>query len=464
MKSLFICLYGEACDIWSIGITAIELAELQPPMFDLHPMTALVNMTKRNYSPPKLEKDSKHWSSGFHSFLKKLFVINPRQRPTADEMLRHPFVNQASLGVKQGQDMLKSAKSANKGKTGLIIQSEEDEDEEDFCEVNRGFTAKEIQSASGDRMNGDLMEEVESGLKLGGIELGGNNSGGNNRPNNNAPTVIPANRHKPSQNSDTVKNRQSDQIRTNNNITNQNGNDQNNQTHSNNQDSSNHTSQYSQNTQYAPSSSTQNSPNLSNPNSSSFVPASRPTMREKLPSDGRPPARPDTLPKNLTDQITQSNRKTSGVPMIPQTKRMEAGLSQIFKSCPLSIHCAVTWNKKEGGILNTSGDSTLMNEKSMNESMKSRNSMDRSNYSDSETDNTSTLQATYNNNQSSSTASFSAQPTTKNSTSVNNLTNSDKLNSQIRTDSSSNLQSPVNPQSFVPNAHKDYLLCNVYSK
>lgn len=30
--------YNQLCDIWAVGITAIELAELQPPMFDLHPM------------------------------------------------------------------------------------------------------------------------------------------------------------------------------------------------------------------------------------------------------------------------------------------------------------------------------------------------------------------------------------------------------------------------------------------
>jgi len=30
--------YNQQCDIWAVGITAIEFAELQPPMFDLHPM------------------------------------------------------------------------------------------------------------------------------------------------------------------------------------------------------------------------------------------------------------------------------------------------------------------------------------------------------------------------------------------------------------------------------------------
>ena len=30
--------YNQLCDIWAVGITSIELAELQPPMFELHPM------------------------------------------------------------------------------------------------------------------------------------------------------------------------------------------------------------------------------------------------------------------------------------------------------------------------------------------------------------------------------------------------------------------------------------------
>lgn len=39
--------YNQLCDLWAVGITAIELAELQPPMFDLHPMRALFLMTKK---------------------------------------------------------------------------------------------------------------------------------------------------------------------------------------------------------------------------------------------------------------------------------------------------------------------------------------------------------------------------------------------------------------------------------
>lgn len=57
--------YNHLCDIWAVGITAIELAELQPPMFDLHPMRALFLMSKSGYKPPTL-KDKDKWSSDFH--------------------------------------------------------------------------------------------------------------------------------------------------------------------------------------------------------------------------------------------------------------------------------------------------------------------------------------------------------------------------------------------------------------
>nr|XP_023693586.1 mitogen-activated protein kinase kinase kinase kinase 5-like [Paramormyrops kingsleyae] len=78
--------YNHLCDIWAVGITAIELAELQPPMFDLHPMRALMLMSKSNFQPPKL-KDRTKWSAGFHSFVKMSLNKNPRKRPTAERLL-----------------------------------------------------------------------------------------------------------------------------------------------------------------------------------------------------------------------------------------------------------------------------------------------------------------------------------------------------------------------------------------
>ncbi|KAK6316681.1 hypothetical protein J4Q44_G00120810 [Coregonus suidteri] len=85
--------YNQLCDIWAVGITAIELAELQPPMFDMHPMRALMVMSKGSFQPPKL-KDKTKWSADFHSFVKISLTKNPRKRPTAEKLLQHPFVSQ----------------------------------------------------------------------------------------------------------------------------------------------------------------------------------------------------------------------------------------------------------------------------------------------------------------------------------------------------------------------------------
>ncbi|KAL3315078.1 Mitogen-activated protein kinase kinase kinase kinase 3 [Cichlidogyrus casuarinus] len=79
--------YDEKCDIWAVGITAIEYAELQPPMFDLHPMKALRILGGKNYKSPVL-KNKQNWSSRFHSFLKLSLTKNEKRRPSAQTLLK----------------------------------------------------------------------------------------------------------------------------------------------------------------------------------------------------------------------------------------------------------------------------------------------------------------------------------------------------------------------------------------
>ncbi|GFS71612.1 hypothetical protein NPIL_620412 [Nephila pilipes] len=83
--------YNQQCDIWAVGITAIELAELQPPMFDLHPMRALFLMSKSGFKPPTLS-DKVKWTPVFHHFVKVALTKNPKKRPTAERLLQHPFL------------------------------------------------------------------------------------------------------------------------------------------------------------------------------------------------------------------------------------------------------------------------------------------------------------------------------------------------------------------------------------
>uniref|UniRef100_A0A6I8NB42 Mitogen-activated protein kinase kinase kinase kinase n=1 Tax=Ornithorhynchus anatinus TaxID=9258 RepID=A0A6I8NB42_ORNAN len=97
--------YNQLCDIWAVGITAIELGELQPPMFDLHPMRALFLMTKSNFQPPKLKEKTK-WSSTFHNFVKIALTKNPKKRPTAERLLTHNFVGQPGLSKALAVELL----------------------------------------------------------------------------------------------------------------------------------------------------------------------------------------------------------------------------------------------------------------------------------------------------------------------------------------------------------------------
>ncbi|KAG7470769.1 hypothetical protein MATL_G00117300 [Megalops atlanticus] len=116
--------YNELCDVWSVGITAIELAELQPPMFDVHPLRVLFLMSKSGYQPPKL-KDKAKWSSLFHNFIKMMLIRNPKKRPSASKMLTHTFVTQYHLNQSLTLDLLEQLRHPEKLKG--CLQYEEDD-------------------------------------------------------------------------------------------------------------------------------------------------------------------------------------------------------------------------------------------------------------------------------------------------------------------------------------------------
>eukprot|EP01104_Vermistella_antarctica_P020750 TRINITY_DN9020_c0_g1_i1.p1 TRINITY_DN9020_c0_g1~~TRINITY_DN9020_c0_g1_i1.p1 ORF type:complete len:587 (+),score=161.72 TRINITY_DN9020_c0_g1_i1:469-2229(+) len=81
--------YNTKADIWSLGITAIEMAEIVPPRSNIHPMRVLF-MIPRD-PPPKLV-DRKAWSSKFHDFVAACLTKDARVRPNANQLLTHPFV------------------------------------------------------------------------------------------------------------------------------------------------------------------------------------------------------------------------------------------------------------------------------------------------------------------------------------------------------------------------------------
>ncbi len=84
-------MYDTKADIWSMGITAIEMAELAPPNSSIHPMRVLFKIL-RDPSPKLSEKNGSQWSSNFRDFVTKCCNKNPAQRYSAAEILNHPFV------------------------------------------------------------------------------------------------------------------------------------------------------------------------------------------------------------------------------------------------------------------------------------------------------------------------------------------------------------------------------------
>ncbi|XP_076241263.1 sterile20-like kinase isoform X3 [Calliopsis andreniformis] len=94
--------YDFKVDIWSLGITLIEFAQMEPPNHEMSPMRVLLKIQKND--PPKLDQPGK-WSKDFNDFIAKALIKDPTSRPTADELLKHPFINR-NLDSKPIRDLL----------------------------------------------------------------------------------------------------------------------------------------------------------------------------------------------------------------------------------------------------------------------------------------------------------------------------------------------------------------------
>ena len=120
--------YTCKADIWSLGITAIEIAEKNPPLADIHPMRALQLIPKSDIGLAK----PKTWSKTFADFVSVCLTKNPDKRPSAKDLLNHPFLLKAKDLPRQllMKDLIaKSRIAREKKKQGKEYDEDEEESE-----------------------------------------------------------------------------------------------------------------------------------------------------------------------------------------------------------------------------------------------------------------------------------------------------------------------------------------------
>uniref|UniRef100_A0A673KR43 non-specific serine/threonine protein kinase n=1 Tax=Sinocyclocheilus rhinocerous TaxID=307959 RepID=A0A673KR43_9TELE len=129
--------YDYRSDVWSLGITALEMAEGAPPLCDMHPMRALF-LIPRN-PPPKLK--SKKWSKKFQTFVDGCLVKNYLHRPSTETLLRHSFIkdlpNERQVRITL-KDHLDRTRKRRREKEGTEYEYSGSEDEEDAMNEDEG--------------------------------------------------------------------------------------------------------------------------------------------------------------------------------------------------------------------------------------------------------------------------------------------------------------------------------------
>uniref|UniRef100_A0A671FGT2 non-specific serine/threonine protein kinase n=1 Tax=Rhinolophus ferrumequinum TaxID=59479 RepID=A0A671FGT2_RHIFE len=153
--------YNCVADIWSLGITSIEMAEGKPPYADIHPMRAIFMIPT---NPPPTFRKPELWSDDFTDFVKKCLVKNPEQRATATQLLQdedeldsHTMVKTSSESVgtmratstmsEGAQTMIEHNSTMLESDLGTMVINSEDEEEEDGT-MKRNATSPQVQRPS----------------------------------------------------------------------------------------------------------------------------------------------------------------------------------------------------------------------------------------------------------------------------------------------------------------------------
>jgi len=155
--------YDVKADIWSLGITAIEMAEGKPPYSNIHPMRAIFMIPSR--PPPKFTEPDK-WTADFNDFIAKCLSKNPEQRPSASDIIKHAYITKAKTSsillplVDEADEIVK--KIGREEAMGLVNQS----DSEEESTGNNSGTSKKKEGDDG--FSTIVVQEEQSGtMKVG---------------------------------------------------------------------------------------------------------------------------------------------------------------------------------------------------------------------------------------------------------------------------------------------------------
>ncbi|PIO40747.1 hypothetical protein AB205_0017430, partial [Aquarana catesbeiana] len=132
--------YDFKADVWSLGVTLIEMAQIEPPHHELNPMRVLLKIAKSE--PPTLAQPSR-WSRDFNDFLRKCLEKNVDNRWTPAQLLQHPFVSVVHSN-KPVRELIAEAKAE------VLEELEEAKDEEEDDEAETSLPVRDSKRASSD--------------------------------------------------------------------------------------------------------------------------------------------------------------------------------------------------------------------------------------------------------------------------------------------------------------------------
>jgi serine/threonine kinase 3 len=121
--------YDGRADIWSLGITIIEMCEGQPPHYNVHPMRAIFMIPMK---PPPTLKNASQWPPHMEDFVTKCLKKNPDERATSAELIEHAWIKDDVEEIRQHgfSPVLKSFFDANIEAVVRMRNGEDDPEEE----------------------------------------------------------------------------------------------------------------------------------------------------------------------------------------------------------------------------------------------------------------------------------------------------------------------------------------------